>query len=511
MHTNSRTVSPEVPRDSSARSPSAAPELLAAWGRARKPLLIVMDVVTVFGMFLLAYWARFHLQPIGIKPGATVTIVPYLQGALVLTTIWTLLIWRDGGYETSLYGGNWLLFTGRSLIMNAVYAVSALTVISFMYRDLLLSRLVYVSAGAMICSMMFLVRLLFRAVDLDLASQGIVLRRVVFFGSDRQSNEFARRLRTEGATTQVTGFIRWDLEAGAEDIPAGEEIGTIDNLEDAFRSHAFDMLIISAQFGAHLRSGSERDTMMRVVNFCEARGVELYMLPSSLDIDVSQREVAGFLGTPSLRLRDAALHPIFAVVKRIMDIVISASVLLLGSWLWAIITLAVKFTSRGPVFYSEERVGLHGKPYRIYKFRSMVQDADARLKELVDIDNLKEPVFNIRPGLDPRVTRVGHFLRRTSLDEIPQLWNVLKGEMSVVGPRPERVSLVEQYTPWQRRRLKAKPGITGYQQVMNRGDPSLASRIRYDLVYLKHQGLFLDVFILLKTVWVVMRGSGVVR
>jgi lipopolysaccharide/colanic/teichoic acid biosynthesis glycosyltransferase len=136
----------------------------------------------------------------------------------------------------------------------------------------------------------------------------------------------------------------------------------------------------------------------------------------------------------------------------------------------------------------------------------MIDNADQQLKKLVDFDRLSEPVFNIRK--DPRITRIGAFLRRTSLDEIPQLLNVLAGQMTIVGPRPERVELVEKYNAWQRRRLKSKPGITGYQQVVSRGDPSLAKRIEYDLFYLKYQGLWMDCVIMMRTFWVIIRGDG---
>jgi len=136
----------------------------------------------------------------------------------------------------------------------------------------------------------------------------------------------------------------------------------------------------------------------------------------------------------------------------------------------------------------------------------MVDGADEMLQELVDFDAMEEPVFNIRQ--DPRVTGIGRFLRRTSLDEIPQLINVLVGSMSIVGPRPERVELVERYNSCQRRRLKAKPGLTGYQQVMSRGEPSLAKRIEYDLYYMKYQGFLLDLYIILKTIVVIVKGDG---
>jgi lipopolysaccharide/colanic/teichoic acid biosynthesis glycosyltransferase len=217
--------------------------------------------------------------------------------------------------------------------------------------------------------------------------------------------------------------------------------------------------------------------------------------------------VTAVSGAPVIRLRDASLHPVYAIVKRLSDVLIAGIVLVLGLPVWAVIAVAIKATSPGPILFSQLRAGHHGRPFRMFKFRSMTRDAEARLRDLVSIDNLAEPVFKLKN--DPRVTPVGRLLRRTGLDEIPQLLNVLRGEMSLVGPRPEEVGLVERYDPIHRRRLKAKPGITGYQQIINRGEAALAVRVRHDLLYLKHQSLLLDLYIMLKTVGVLVRGSGV--
>jgi lipopolysaccharide/colanic/teichoic acid biosynthesis glycosyltransferase len=231
------------------------------------------------------------------------------------------------------------------------------------------------------------------------------------------------------------------------------------------------------------------------------------MVPGSFDVAVSPREMTTVSGTPVIRLRDASLHPVYAVVKRLSDIVIAGIVLVVGLPVWAGIAIAIAATSKGPVFFTQLRAGQHGRPFRMFKFRSMTRDAEARLRDLVSVDNLAEPVFKLKN--DPRVTPIGRLLRRTGLDEIPQLLNVLRGEMSVVGPRPEEVGLVDRYDPIHRRRLKAKPGITGYQQITNRGEAALAVRVRHDLLYLKHQSLFFDFYILFKTVGVLLRGSGV--
>ena len=193
------------------------------------------------------------------------------------------------------------------------------------------------------------------------------------------------------------------------------------------------------------------------------------------------------------------------IAKRGLDVIGALAALILTLPLWALIALAVKATSKGPVFFTQERAGLHGQPFLMLKFRSMQADAEKRLHQLVNIKELAEPVYKLKN--DPRVTPVGRFLRRFGLDELPQLINVLRGEMSLVGPRPEVVSLVELYNFDQRRRLQAKPGITGYQQVHNRGMPDMAARLEYDLHYLRYRCISLDLWIMAVTVFVIASGK----
>lgn len=193
------------------------------------------------------------------------------------------------------------------------------------------------------------------------------------------------------------------------------------------------------------------------------------------------------------------------VVKRYTDMAGALLGIVITLPLWALIALAVKLTSRGPVLFTQERAGLQGRPFRMFKFRSMVVDAEARLKDLVKIEELAEPVYKLED--DPRVTRVGRFLRRFGLDELPQLLNVLRGEMSLVGPRPEVVALATRYNTEQRRRLLVKPGITGYQQIHNRGMPDMAARLVYDMYYLRNRSTPLDLWILTMTVVVIASGK----
>ncbi len=196
---------------------------------------------------------------------------------------------------------------------------------------------------------------------------------------------------------------------------------------------------------------------------------------------------------------------VYEAVKRIIDVTIAALGMVLTLPLWTAIALAVKLSSRGPVFFVQERAGLNGRPFRMFKFRTMVADAEERLKDLVRFDELKEPVYKLRD--DPRVTSVGRLLRRFGLDELPQLINVLRGEMSLVGPRPEVVALVARYNAEERCRLLVKPGITGWQQIHNRGMPDMAARLAYDIQYFRNRSVLLDLWILTMTVFVIASGK----
>jgi lipopolysaccharide/colanic/teichoic acid biosynthesis glycosyltransferase len=193
-------------------------------------------------------------------------------------------------------------------------------------------------------------------------------------------------------------------------------------------------------------------------------------------------------------------------VKRSVDIVGALIGLLISCPLILIAAIAIKLDSPGPIFYSNTRIGENGHPFRMMKLRSMVQDAEERLGELIDLSELSEPVYKLRD--DPRVTRVGRWLRRTSLDETPQFFHVLVGHMSLVGPRPEDAKVVALYEDYHRRRLAVKPGMTGPMQVSGRGDLSLSERLCLELDYIEHYSLWRDFQIILRTLPAVLRGDG---
>jgi lipopolysaccharide/colanic/teichoic acid biosynthesis glycosyltransferase len=194
------------------------------------------------------------------------------------------------------------------------------------------------------------------------------------------------------------------------------------------------------------------------------------------------------------------------LLKRILDLSGSIVGLLLTSPLLLLAGLAIKLDDPGPVFFSQERIGLNGKSFRMYKLRTMVVGAERQVAQVLATNPLRGPVFKIPD--DPRVTRAGRFLRRWSLDELPQLWNVLRGEMSLVGPRPEESWVVAQYNDFQRSRLKIKPGLTGPMQVYGRGDLDMEARLKLELEYIRNYSLHEDLKILIKSLPAVISGKG---
>jgi exopolysaccharide biosynthesis polyprenyl glycosylphosphotransferase len=196
----------------------------------------------------------------------------------------------------------------------------------------------------------------------------------------------------------------------------------------------------------------------------------------------------------------------YAVSKRAMDLVLSVAAIVALSLPLLIVAILIKITSRGPVFFSQNRVGLGGAPFKMYKFRTMVVNAEALKASLAQKNELSGPVFKMKN--DPRITKIGVFLRRHSIDELPQLWNAARGDMSVVGPRPAVPSEVEKYRRWHARRVSVKPGLTCIWQVSGRNRISFEEWMRMDMRYIERKSLRLDISLIWKTIWVVLTGDG---
>lgn len=324
-------------------------------------------------------------------------------------------------------------------------------------------------------------------------------RRVLIVGTGPLAGELARAIQHRPATNlSLIGFV---AEAGDSAPVGGPVLGRIDQLLPLTERYQPDEIILALPPGEPAR-------LRHLVNQLHQTPANLRLVPEVFDLIFLRASVETFEGIPLIGLREPALSGFDRLLKRLFDLAVSAGLLVGLAPLMVLIALLIKLDSPGPVFFRQQRVGEGQRLFRMIKFRSMVQGAEADQARLVQCGPDGRPRFAKQPR-DPRVTRIGRLLRRTSLDELPQLINVWRGEMSLVGPRPELPSLVNTYEPWQYKRFTVPQGMTGWWQVNGRMQrPAFEQRVEDDLFYIRHYSLWLDLHILWKTINAVLHGEG---
>lgn len=337
-----------------------------------------------------------------------------------------------------------------------------------------------------------LVRLLYRTVLYTLRRRGIDVRRVVLVGAREPGQVVYQSIqRLPKLGYHVVGFLSNSAPVGSE-VMGVPVLGKIDSLGRVIRVTQADEVIIAL-------SGRSSSEILDIVSLAEDESVDIKLYPDSFQLITNNEiSVGDISGLPLIHVKNVALdNPLNRALKRALDLIVAIFVMIFFSPIMLLIALLIKLDSPGPVFFVQERVGLDGKPFPCLKFRGMRVDA-AQMGNWTTKD-------------DPRITHIGSFLRRYSLDELPQFMNVLRGEMSVVGPRPEQPVWVERFSqsiPRYVRRHKQKAGITGWAQVNGlRGDTSIEERTRYDLYYIENWSLWFDIRIIIKTVVGVITGD----
>ena len=245
---------------------------------------------------------------------------------------------------------------------------------------------------------------------------------------------------------------------------------------------------------------------IKSVRLCERLGASFKLVPDLYELSLSRIDMEAVEGIPLISIKQISLNTIQRIITRFVDISVSLLILMLGSPVWLCIALAIRLSSPGEIIYKQTRIGLDGCPFKVYKFRSMYKNADQLMASLWVKNEAQGPLFKMRD--DPRITPVGKFLRRTSLDEFPQIINVLRGEMSLVGPRPPLPSEVAQYEDWQKGRLAIKPGMTGLWQVRGRSNLNFDEGVLMDLYYIENWSLRLYFLILFRTIPAVLTNRG---
>jgi exopolysaccharide biosynthesis polyprenyl glycosylphosphotransferase len=315
---------------------------------------------------------------------------------------------------------------------------------------------------------------------------------------------FKRRIIVAGAAEDI-GRLVADIASLTEELEVVEQFdlnsSPIEDLVASLHEHSINAVVITARHTFF-------DRVESVIRACELEGVETWLLADFFETEISETSLDRFYGRPVLVFRCGTETSWARLIKQMMDFAGALVILVIWSPVMLATALVIKLTSRGPVLFRQERAGLNGKPFVMYKFRSMVTNAEQLKHELERLNEMSGPVFKVTN--DPRVTKVGRWLRKTSFDEFPQLFNVLRFEMSLVGPRPLPVDEVKRFDDVShRRRLSVRPGLTCTWQVSGRSDvKDFKDWVRMDLEYIDNWSLWLDITILWRTIWVVLLGKG---
>ena len=448
--------------------------------------LVVVDALLVLGAFFVAYWVRF------IAPELEATALGLDEYARMsaIVSLMTVAIFALHDFYDLDHPRSW--FDRLQLIVSSVSTALALTVtVSFFLGDQRFSRLWFAAGWAF--SVVGLVGWRWLAVGLyqRVKDAAVPARKVIVVGANPAGREIARDLVGH---CQLVGFVD-----NGTDLPDGAVVpllGPIAGLERLVQHHGVDEIVVALP-------PSRREQLGRIIAHGFARSVQVKFVADFGDLLPQRVELHRYGGQSMI-----GFAPVARVtwLKRAFDLFGAICGLLVLAPLMGAIALAIRLDSPGPIFYRQERVGKDGKPFRMIKFRSMRQDADRHLEALRASNEASGPLFKMRN--DPRITRVGRFLRRSSLDELPQLFNVLAGTMSLVGPRPPVPSEVEAYEDWQRGRLRAMPGMTGLWQVSGRSDVPFHDMVRLDLHYIRNWSLWLDIEIIARTVPAVLGNRG---
>ncbi len=383
-----------------------------------------------------------------------------------------------------------------NLTLSSLFAGIALAGILYLtYRDTSrLTFLVFVSTA-------YLILVLWRII-----TRGFYRKRnevfggaskILIVGAGPVGRDIESRIREYShLSVSLAGFLDDDAKKRSQNPKV---IGPVSDIRSVVRNQFITDVVIALPTRAY-------EKVNVLVKDLDDQPVKIWIVPDYFSLSLHHTEMENFLGLPMLDLRATALTEYQRMVKRMFDIFFTTIILIFFLPIMGIVALAILIEDGRPVLHIQQRVGENGKPFKFYKFRTMVRNAEAMQKQIEFVNDQGELIHKTKN--DPRVTRLGRILRRFSLDELPQFFNVLRGNMSLVGPRPELPYLVEQYQPWQRKRFAVPQGLTGWWQIHDRSDKPMHLHSEDDLYYIQNYSFWLDLQIIFRTTWIIIRGKG---
>jgi exopolysaccharide biosynthesis polyprenyl glycosylphosphotransferase len=460
------------------------------------------DAVTTAFSFIAAYfaliWARiiFPWAPIGREIEITHDLYWKI---VVFAIIWVLVLTKLGAYT-------YQRFKSLRREMKLVAEASVISTLILLAADFIL-RFEYIPRTYI--GIFFIVNFLSLAVEKiilfniakEIRKRGKDRKKILVVGSGMRAENFVKTVEKNLEWgLDIVGLVAENGSFFGQGLYGKKVLGTNSEIEKILHQYPVDEVIICA-------SGIEMGKVEEVLETCEREGVQIRINSDFFGRLTKKVTIDQVYGLPIVSFTTIPDNEWSLYLKRLMDILVSGALLIVLSPFFLVVAILIKMTSAGSVFYEWNVMGFNKKPFRSWKFRTMIKDADTKKETLMSLNEMKGPVFKIKN--DPRITRVGRFLRKYSLDELPQFWSVFKGDMSLVGPRPAFPHELGRYESWHRRKLSIKPGITCLWQISGRNNINdFDEWARLDLQYIDKWSLWLDLKILLKTAWVVLAGTG---
>ncbi len=454
-------------------------------------ITIITDILVMNLAFVLAYLARYRWQWLReVEPQFFIPYTSYLGQQALLALLLIATFWQ--GHVWARRRGEFYIDEVSRIGYATAAGFTVMVAYTFFVRPVAVSRLMLFWAALFTVVILSLARLARRAL-LSLAYQrGIGVDHVLVVGAGEAGRGVIRTLlaRTDLGFKAI-GYLNDGM--GESNLGSGRipHLGRWQDLGRVLREKPYLHTVFIAL------PAERHEHILKLVRQCQKLGVNAQVVPDLFQLSLGRVELNNMGGIPVLGVRDTRLNSMDALVKRLVDLGLIIVLSPLACLLSAVIAMAIKLDSRGPVFYAQERVGQDGRPFTMIKFRSMVVNADQQKAALWHMNEVDGPIFKIRD--DPRLTRVGRFIRRLSLDELPQFYNILLGHMSFVGPRPPLAEEVARYQPWHRQRLEIKGGLTGLWQVSGRSDLTFDEQCLLDIYYIENWSLALDLRIILQT------------
>ncbi len=456
---------------------------------------IAVAVATLYGQHANPEQAARELVHGALVPGRSMGMLLIFLGGFITSLV--LISRRLNLYNPRQFQG--YLHEQRLSLQACLSAGLLLAGALYLIRADDIPRSIVVGTVALSAVLLGTRRMVYRAMLDRSMSRGENARNVLILGVGPRAFALRRYLeRKELLGYRFKGFVPAPGEEPDPEVKPSEIVCDVDSLFDCARKRFVEEILVAAPYKEWMTA--------YLLNGARAFGIDLRVIPEMYDGLTWQHPIEYIGQVPTIPIHSKEIPELGLAFKRGFDFMFSLVALTVVSPLLALIALAIKIDSRGPAFYSSERIGKKGRVFRCIKFRTMVKDADRRLCEIQHMNERDGVLFKV--SNDPRITRMGRWLRKYSLDELPQFFNVLRGEMSVVGPRPAIASEVSQYDLGHLRRLDVTPGITGLWQVQGRQDPSFMSYVSLDCFYIDSWTVWLDFKIILRTIGVVLAGTG---